>query len=101
MKQYVDKYHVFLEEAKEKFKPSDYEEKQLLMQDWSNLNESVRKELNKWIKEYDSKLNSALKDYAEQDVELTIEKLSPVAAVKILKANNWQPSKLDEISIIL
>ena len=31
MKQYVDKYNSFLEDAKEKCKPSDYDEKSILM----------------------------------------------------------------------
>lgn len=101
MKQHVDKYNSFLEDAKEKCKPSDYAEKSELMLNWSELDDSVRKELNTWLKEYNNKINNVIKDFAEQEVELNIEKLSKDAAVKLLKANNWQPNKLDEISIIL
>ena len=101
MKSYVDKYNTFLEEAKEKCKPQDYAEKSELMLNWSELDDSVRKELNAWLKEYNNKINNVIKDFAEQEVELNIEKLSKDAAVKLLKANNWQPYKLDEISIIL
>ena len=101
MKQYVDKYNSFLEDAKEKCKPSDYEEKSELMSNWSELDDSVRKELNAWLKDYNNKINNVVKDFAEQEVELNIEKLDPSSAVKLLKANNWQPNKLDEISIIL
>lgn len=101
MKQHVDKYNSFLEDAKEKCKPSDYAEKSELMLNWSELDDSVRKELNVWLKEYNNKINNVVKDFAEQEVELNIERLSKDAAVKLLKANNWQPSKLDEISIIL
>lgn len=101
MKQHVDKYNSFLEDAKEKCKPSDYAEKSELMLNWSELDDSVRRELNAWLKEYNNKINNVVKDFAEQEVELNIEKLSKDAAVKLLKANNWQPNKLDEISIIL
>lgn len=101
MKQHVDKYNAFLEDAKEKCKPSDYVEKSELMLNWSELDDSARKELNTWLKEYNNKINNVVKDFAEQEVELNIEKLSKDAAVKLLKANNWQPNKLDEISIIL
>lgn len=101
MKQHVDKYNSFLEDAKEKCKPSDYAEKSELMLNWSELDDSVRRELNAWLKEYNNKINNVIKDFAEQEVELNIEKLSKDVAVKLLKANNWQPNKLDEISIIL
>lgn len=101
MKQHVDKYNSFLEDAKEKCKPSDYAEKSELMSNWSELDDSVRKELNTWLKEYNNKINNVIKDFAEQEVELNIEKLNKDVAVKLLKANNWQPNKLDEISIIL
>lgn len=101
MKQHVDKYNSFLEDAKEKCKPSDYAEKSELMLNWSELDDSVRKELNTWLKEYNNKINNVIKDFAEQEVELNIEKLNKDVAVKLLKANNWQPNKLDEISIIL
>lgn len=101
MKQHVDKYNSFLEDAKEKCKPSDYAEKSELMLNWSELDDSVRRELNAWLKEYNNKINNVVKDFAEQEVELNIERLSKDAAVKLLKANNWQPNKLDEISIIL
>ena len=101
MKPYVDKYNAFLEDAKEKCKPSDYEEKSELISNWDTLDESIKKELNKWLKQYNNKINNVIKDYTLQEVELNIEKLDPSSAVKLLKANNWQPNKLDEISIIL
>lgn len=101
MKQYVDKYNMFLEEAKEKFKPSDYDQKSALIAEWHTLDENVRKGLNQWIKQYDDKINSAIKDYSEQEVEITVEKLDSASAVKILKNNNWQPNKLDNISFML
>ena len=73
MKQHVDKYNSFLEDAKEKCKPSDYAEKSELMLNWSELDDSVRKELNAWLKEYNNKINNVVKDFAEQEVELNIE----------------------------
>lgn len=101
MKQYVDRYNAFLEDAKEKCKPSDYEEKTAMMQNWSELDDDTRKELNVWLKNYNNKINNIIKDFTEQEVELNVEKLDSATAVKILKANNWQPNKLDEISIII
>lgn len=101
MKQHVDKYNSFLEDAKDKCKPSDYDEKSTLMQDWSELDEPTRKELNTWLRSYNNKINSLVKTFAEQEVELNIEKLGPTTAVKLLKANSWQPNKLDDISFIL
>lgn len=65
MKQHVDKYNSFLEDAKEKCKPSDYAEKSELMLNWSELDDSVRKELNAWLKEYNNKINNVVKDFAE------------------------------------
>lgn len=101
MKQHVDRYNAFLEDAKEKCKPSDYEEKTAMMQNWSELDDDTRKELNVWLKNYNNKINNIIKDFTEQEVELNVEKLDSATAVKILKANNWQPNKLDEISIII
>ena len=101
MKPYVDKYNTFLEEAKEKCKPSDYNEKLVLIQDWQNQKESTKVELNAWLREYNNKINAVIKDFAEQTIDLNIEKLSKDTAVKLLKANSWQPNKLDDISFIL
>ena len=89
MKQHVDRYNAFLEDAKEKCKPSDYEEKTAMMQNWSELDDDTRKELNVWLKNYNNKINNIIKDFTEQEVELNVEKLDSATAVKILKANNW------------
>ena len=50
---------------------------------------------------YFSKVNSAINEEREKEVDLNIETLKEGSDSKLLVANDWTPSDLDKIKIIL
>lgn len=102
----VEDYEAFFKDCQEKFKPENWDEIQEKIQKWqqdgenTTLSESERIYINKIIIAYQNRINSAVKDELEKDVNITIEKLSEDSQVKLLKHNDWSSNRLDEISII-
>lgn len=107
MRPIVEEFESFLKDCQEKFKPENWDKLQSKIQQWqqegdkTTLSEEERIEINKTIIEYQIKINNAIKDEESRIVEITIEKLSEDSITKLLKHNDWQISKLDDISILL
>ncbi len=103
----VEDYEDFLKDCQEKFKPEDWDDIQEKIQKWQQEGEKTtltveeRVGINKAVADYQNKINSAVKDELNKDVEITIEKLSDDTAAKLLKHNDWEINKLDELSPIL
>jgi hypothetical protein len=107
MRNIVEEFEAFLKDCQEKFKPENWDELQSKIQQWqqegdkTTLSEEERIEINKAIIEYQVKINNAIKEEENRIVEMNIEKLSEESITKLLKHNDWQTGKLDEISILL
>lgn len=107
MRNIVEEFEAFLKDCQEKFKPENWDELQSKIQQWqqegdkTTLSEEERVEINKTIIEYQIKINNAIKEEENRIVEINIETLSEESITKLLKHNDWQTSKLDEISILL
>ena len=107
MRNIVEEFEAFLKDCQEKFKPENWDELQSKIQQWqqegdkTTLSEEERIEINKAIIEYQVKINNAIKEEENRIVEMNIEKLSEESITKLLKHNDWQTSKLDDISILL
>ena len=107
MRNIVEEFEAFLKDCQEKFKPENWDELQPKIQQWqqegdkTTLSEEERIEINKTIIEYQIKINNAIKEEENRIVEINIEKLSEESITRLLKHNDWQTSKLDDISILL
>ena len=107
MRNIVEEFEAFLKDCQEKFKPENWDELQSKIQQWqqegdkTTLSEEERIEINKAIIEYQVKINNAIKEEENRIVEMNIEKLSEESITKLLKHNDWQTGKLDDISILL
>lgn len=97
----VEDYEAFFNDAKEKFKPNNFDDVQSKIQDWNNLTEEEKIEINKAIRTYDNNINLAVKEESERIVDVIVEKLSEESVTKLLKQNDWQLSKLDELQPML
>lgn len=106
MRVHADDYEAFLKDCQEKFKPEDWDAIQEKIQKWqqegekTTLSENERIELNKAVIGYQRKIELAVKEELEKDIDLTIEALSEESATKILVENGWELKKLDEIEIL-
>lgn len=107
MRPIVEEIESFLKDCQEKFKPENWDGLQSKIHQWqqegdkTTLSEEERIEINKTIIEYQIKINNAIKEEESRIVEINIEKLSEDSIIKLLKHNDWQISKLDDISILL
>lgn len=107
MRPVAEEYESFLKDCQEKFKPEDWDDIQKDFQKWqqegekTTLSESRRIELNKSIIGYQVKIDKAVKDELEKEVEVDIETLKEETTTKLLVENGWELKKLDEIEIML
>jgi len=65
------------------------------------LSEEEKLACNKVIIAYQKKLDEALVEEQEKEVELTLEKLEEGAGSKLLLENGWEVKRLDEIGLLL
>lgn len=98
---YVEQYEAFFKDAKEKLKPDNFDDFQNKAQKWNTLSDEEKFEINKMVREYDAKVNFAVKEESEKLIDITIDKLNEDSIVKLLKQNDWPISKLDEMAIML
>lgn len=107
MRPIADEYEAFLKDCQEKFKPENWDKIQGNLQKWqqegekTTLTEEERIEVNKAIIGYQVKIDKAVKDELEKEVEVNIEVLKEDSATKLLVENGWELKKLDEIEILL
>lgn len=97
----AEDFNEFLKEVQDKFKPENFEEIQFKLQNWAELSDEDKVKMTNILKEYESKINTVVKDELEKEIELELEKLNENSISKLLKNNEWPIQKLDEISIIL
>ena len=107
MRKYVEDYEAFLKDVQETFKPENWDEIQTKIQKWqqegenTTLTEAERIEINKILIEYQKKVDAAVREELEKEIEISIEKLSNDASTKLLVENNWEIKKLDDLDILL
>lgn len=107
MRPHADEYESFLKDVQEKFKPENWDDVQAKVQKWqqegenTTLSEVERVQINKVLIDFQKKIETAVKDELEKEVELSIDKLSEESATKLLVENGWELKKLDEIEVVL
>lgn len=108
----AEKYKADIEDAKQKFMPSTSfpEELQVAVQ-YENLKEAgkenlpiseeeYKKTLAKW-NSYNSIVNRALKELADQKVEIEMEPVTEDAFGKLMASNDWSFEQVNKLEFIL
>lgn len=101
MRSIVEDFEAFLKDCQEKFKPEDFDDIQEKVQKWAELSDEEKIDCNKTLLTYQKKIDKALQEEQEKEIELALEKLEEGAGSKLLSENGWEVRKLDEIDIIL
>lgn len=109
MRPIVEEYDAFLKDCQEKFKEDGLEEADKVRMevikkfDEDNSYRPSQSEIDaiNLVNGYFSKVNSAINEEREKEVDLNIETLKEGSDSKLLVANDWTPSDLDKIKIIL
>ena len=106
MRPIVEEYDAFLNDCQEKFKPEGWDEMQGDLLKWqeegesTTLSEERRIELNKALVVYQKKIEAAVKEENEKEVELDVEHLVDESLIKMLQENGWELKKLDEFDFL-
>lgn len=101
MRPHAESYEAFLKDCQEKLKPDMWDEIQAKAQKWDELSDLEKKGVNTVLTEYHSKINEAVLEELEKEVELTVEKLNEDSITKILQENGLELKKLDELEVML
>lgn len=101
IRQSAEEYDAFLKDVQEKFKPENFEYIQNALQNWNNIDDQERIEVNKVVRTYELKINAAVAEELEKDVDIILDKLSEESVTKLLKHNDWKLNKLDELQPML
>lgn len=101
IRQSAEEYDAFLKDVQEKFKPENFEYIQNALQNWNNIDDQERIEVNKVVRTYELKINTAVAEELEKDVDVVLDKLSEESVTKLLKHNDWKLNKLDELQPML
>lgn len=101
IRQIAEEYDAFLKDVQEKFKPENFEYIQNALQNWNSIDDQERIEVNKIVRTYELKINAAVEEELEKDVDIVLDKLSEESVTKLLKHNDWKLNKLDELQPML
>lgn len=101
MRPHAEDYDAFLKDCQEKFKPSNFDEIQERAQKWDSLTDDEKKDLNIVLMEYNNKINDAVIEELEKEVEVTVEKLNEDALTNLLQENGWKTKDLDNLEVFV
>lgn len=107
MRSIAEDYEQFLKDVQEKFKPENWDDVQQKVQQWqqegenTTLTEEERMTVNRALIEYTKKVDSAVKDELEKEVDINIEKLKEESLTKLIIENDWELKKLEELEILV
>lgn len=101
MRAVAEEYDAFLKDCQEKFKPENFDELQSKAQRWNELSEEVKVKVNNSLREYEKKINEAVRDELDKEVDITLEALNDSTLTKMLVENGWELRKLDEMEAVL
>jgi uncharacterized protein YnzC (UPF0291/DUF896 family) len=101
MRPFAEEYDAFLKDCQEKFKPEYWDEVQAKAQKWESLTDDEKKDLNIVLMEYNNKINNAVLEELEKEVEVTVEKLNEDALTNLLQENGWKTKDLDNLEVFV
>ena len=103
-------YEDFVEEAKNKLKADDHDKMTEKALAWNKDNQGKKvgeltqvqidelNTINTYFAEYNNRVETCLKEEAEKEVELTIDKLSEEAFGKLVASNDWTCGQIMALS---
>lgn len=106
MRPYAEEFESFLKDVQEKFKPENWDEVQVKVQQWqqegekTTLTENEREEVSITAIAYKKSIDEALREELEKEVDLNFERLDEETGAKLISGNAWELKKLDDLEIM-
>ena len=107
MKPIVESLQDFEKDARKKLEGDNHKEMVELVQKWQEEGENTtltideRKTINKYLTDYNNRVNRCLKEEMDAIVELNFEKLSDSELEKFIDSNDWTVNQAIIVTSIL
>lgn len=101
MRPIVEDYEAFVKDVVEKMKPTDFDK---LVEIEKRLDTATKEEKEyhlRGVVVYRAACDEACNEEFSKEVEIELGKLSEDAQAKLLKENEWNVAKLDELAVIM
>lgn len=99
MRPVSEEFNAFLEDVKSKFKPEGFEDTVRKAQEgWDKMTDSEKRAANELVTGYNRKVDEAVKEEADREVEIEFEPLSEESLTKLMKENSLKVSESELIS---
>lgn len=96
MRPVSEDFNAFLEDVKTKFKPEGFEETVRKAQEgWDKMTDAEKKAANELVTGYNRKVEVAVKEESEKEVEIEFETLSEDSLTKLMKENSMTVAEME------
>lgn len=96
MRPVSEEFNAFLEDVKTKFKPEGFEETVRKAQEgWDKMTDSEKRAANELVTGYNRKVEVAVKEESEKEVEIEFEALSEDSLTKLMKENSLTVAEME------
>lgn len=100
MRPVSEEFNAFLEDAKDKFKPEGFEDVVRKAQEgWDKMTDSEKKAANELVTGYNRKVDEAVKEEAEKEVDIEFEPLSEDSLTKLMKENSLTVAEMEMLDL--
>lgn len=100
MRPVSEDFNAFLEDVKTKFKPEGFEETVRKAQEgWDKMTDSEKRAANELVTGYNRKVDEAVKEEADREVEIEFEALSEDSLTKLMKENSLTVSEMEMLDL--
>lgn len=100
MRPVSEEFNAFLEDVKTKFKPEGFEETVRKAQEgWDKMTDSEKRAANELVTGYNRKVEVAVKEESEKEVEIEFEALSEDSLTKLMKENSMTVAEMEMLDL--
>lgn len=100
MRPVSEEFNAFLEDVKSKFKPEGFEETVRKAQEgWDKMSDAEKRAANELVTGYNRKVEVAVKEESEKEVEIEFEALSEDSLTKLMKENSLTVSEMEMLDL--
>lgn len=101
MRPIVEDYEAFVKDATEKLKPADFDALVDIERKGDKATDEEKAYHHEHVTKYHKAIVDAINEEFSKEVELELPKLSDEVQAKLLKENEWNVAKLDELAVIM
>lgn len=98
MRPVSEDFNAFLEDVKTKFKPEGFEDTvRKAQEEWEKMTDSEKRAANELVTGYNRKVDEAVKEEADREVEIEFEQFSEESVVRMMKENSLTATEVEQI----